>query len=614
MGYDWMPQANGSWGPMLHEGDAGLASLAHLFENRSVAVVGSSGNLLRQGLGAQIDSHDVVIRVNSPILAGYELDVGAKTSIRVICDCSFWHACARGVIEERETTIFSHARLVKPHDQPNASVVAARLSSIAHRRLHQAFSINYEWARLMAFTLLNGCVPPKCAPSSGFQALAVALSITRFVGSQPPSVFGFGKCPQCTRFFDCDGSNTSGFSLILLEQEGTGKDGYHPFGVEHEVRRTWLGSGALERVIEPECNASQLINRTAREAAPDEGSLATRPPSISTTKPYTHAGLLPYRWCIVTTDDRSRVPLTTYWSLHAAVNEVYAYAHGYGFVYVQQRDGVDGTEAQRDGGGRLSAVAQVLLHGTPAGRKCLNVLYLDPDAHVANFELSIDGYIERARSRGDDGLAKGGDWKVLFASDYWLERNSFSTGAFFIRNHLVSICLLWRWRRESHRRDRQRFPHARREIEAIRRLVRLNASQPQDLPVRVLPTARFRRRDDHAWSGPLAWARSAAAVRNETYRYDDFVHAGVKRHPRDVAKLIETLATAWRALLGNTQGFACKCVPDRETCNATVQCQPAPPQKSSYQWTTHHMDALSLSQVLDRPGANSCEASMDGRP
>ena len=206
---DEPPHANGSWGPMLHEGDSGLAALARLFVGRRVAVVGSSGNLLRRGLGTQIDAHDLVIRVNSPVLAGYERDVGVKTSLRVICDCSFWHACARGVIEERETTIFSHGRLLKPGAQPNASVVSARLGSVAHRRLHQLFSIEYAWARSMAFTLLHGCAPPTCAPSSGFQALALAISMTRLVGSPPPSVFGFGKCEQCTRFFDCDGTNTS---------------------------------------------------------------------------------------------------------------------------------------------------------------------------------------------------------------------------------------------------------------------------------------------------------------------------------------------------------------------------------------------------------------------
>ena len=85
MGYDWMPQANGSWGPMLHEGDAGLASLAHLFENRSVAVVGSSGNLLAKGSGRRSIRTMWSSASNSPILAAFwhaviELDVGAKTS------------------------------------------------------------------------------------------------------------------------------------------------------------------------------------------------------------------------------------------------------------------------------------------------------------------------------------------------------------------------------------------------------------------------------------------------------------------------------------------------------------------------------------------------------
>jgi hypothetical protein len=47
-------------------------------------VVGSAGNLSESAYGKIIDSHDVVYRMNDAPIAGYERDVGTKTSVRVV--------------------------------------------------------------------------------------------------------------------------------------------------------------------------------------------------------------------------------------------------------------------------------------------------------------------------------------------------------------------------------------------------------------------------------------------------------------------------------------------------------------------------------------------------
>ena len=52
---------------------------------KSVAVVGSSGNLLYRGYGPEIDEHDVVIRANGATTAGYEHDVGRARYQFVVC-------------------------------------------------------------------------------------------------------------------------------------------------------------------------------------------------------------------------------------------------------------------------------------------------------------------------------------------------------------------------------------------------------------------------------------------------------------------------------------------------------------------------------------------------
>ena len=50
----------------------------------SCAVVSSAGTLQKSGLGAFIDSHDLVLRFNNAPTEKYEADVGKKTSIRIV--------------------------------------------------------------------------------------------------------------------------------------------------------------------------------------------------------------------------------------------------------------------------------------------------------------------------------------------------------------------------------------------------------------------------------------------------------------------------------------------------------------------------------------------------
>ncbi|GJN28297.1 hypothetical protein PR202_gb16405 [Eleusine coracana subsp. coracana] len=57
------------------------------------AVVGNSGILLGSGRGAQIDAHDLVVRLNNARVAGFAADVGAKTSLSFV-NSNILHTCA----------------------------------------------------------------------------------------------------------------------------------------------------------------------------------------------------------------------------------------------------------------------------------------------------------------------------------------------------------------------------------------------------------------------------------------------------------------------------------------------------------------------------------------
>lgn len=54
------------------------------FNNKKVAVVGSSGHLLERDYASLIDEHDYVIRFNQARVEGYEKFVGSKTTHRIV--------------------------------------------------------------------------------------------------------------------------------------------------------------------------------------------------------------------------------------------------------------------------------------------------------------------------------------------------------------------------------------------------------------------------------------------------------------------------------------------------------------------------------------------------
>ncbi|XP_070570465.1 CMP-N-acetylneuraminate-poly-alpha-2,8-sialyltransferase-like [Ptychodera flava] len=66
---------------------------------KSCALVGSSGILNGSHCGREIDSHDFVMRINLPVVAGYEKEVGHKTNLTAINSSVFYFL--RKYLEEK---------------------------------------------------------------------------------------------------------------------------------------------------------------------------------------------------------------------------------------------------------------------------------------------------------------------------------------------------------------------------------------------------------------------------------------------------------------------------------------------------------------------------------
>lgn len=262
-----------------------LGAMLKLSAGKRIAVVGSSGNLLRQRRGAEIDEHTVVIRVNGAVTRSYERDVGHRTTIRVAWD--------RGIVDMHERQLLAPDLFIlrvvpfltvgQPCRTLRSVVVAARLARAANARVNAGARAQAAaqpltpWEakalatrpRVRALLRLRGqwvdelgggekMLRCDChTPSTGFVAIAFAVALSRVLGSAPPNLFGFGRSERCYKYYDCDGRSTTDpntFNASLREAAARGSDTCadigvgHAFGREATLRRRWARAGLLNIV------------------------------------------------------------------------------------------------------------------------------------------------------------------------------------------------------------------------------------------------------------------------------------------------------------------------------------------------------------------------------
>ena len=198
-------------------------------------MVGSSGRLHQRGHGAEVDSHSLVIRVNQAPTARHEADVGTVTHIRFSFCGALWTA-----IDVEHVVGWDEILTIR--DAEDFRCDKWWLQPWLERG--QVVFVEPEWQEW-----LHRQVDPGVGSmvSAGFASVAVAIALAQLVGARPPTVYGFGSCPSCAKYYECNHVDKDG---VLGEAFGLSAN--HAFGTEHDILHdTWHEMGAINFVEEP---------------------------------------------------------------------------------------------------------------------------------------------------------------------------------------------------------------------------------------------------------------------------------------------------------------------------------------------------------------------------
>ncbi|CAD6258232.1 unnamed protein product [Miscanthus lutarioriparius] len=177
------------------------------------AVVGNSGILLGSRRGAQIDAHDLVIRLNNARVAGFARDVGARTGISFVNSNILHHCAVRSAVTTPGCGCHPYGRAVplamyvcQPAHLLDALICNATATPespfpllVTDARLDALCARIAKYYSMRRFVAATGQPPSNWTRShdesyfhysSGLQAVVMALGACEEV-----SLFGFGKAP-----------------------------------------------------------------------------------------------------------------------------------------------------------------------------------------------------------------------------------------------------------------------------------------------------------------------------------------------------------------------------------------------------------------------------------
>ena len=195
-----------------------------------IAVVGSSGSLRHTGYAAEIDAHDVVVRVNGAPIGKYQTWVGQKNTVAFSAPGGAKHV-GRYPDEARPKAIIYQSYTI-------CGTVAQRKGQADHIRSRVGstaagfYTVDPDWACSLWRDELHSA--NAYFPSTGMNAAGFFANLAKRLGAPPPSVYGFGGQSNCEKYYDC---YSKGINY--------GSNNWHPFKTEHQALRAWNESGHI---------------------------------------------------------------------------------------------------------------------------------------------------------------------------------------------------------------------------------------------------------------------------------------------------------------------------------------------------------------------------------
>ena len=217
----------------------------------SCAVVGSSGNLRRAGLGARIDAHDAVIRINAAPTSGHERDVGARTTLRVHNSEKPFFLASLGV-PELQLVICHMGWIGSCQHQAFDGTLTSRIAYIN--------PIFYEqlWALL-------GRPRGKQTPSTGLLGIALALGLCGRVSLYGFGATGAGSAGVCRHYWHCVGFEDEARYHDLAHT-------FHDWYAEERLRHMWIDAGIVVDGVAAARKPASRAGGAARRGARRNGS------------------------------------------------------------------------------------------------------------------------------------------------------------------------------------------------------------------------------------------------------------------------------------------------------------------------------------------------------
>ncbi|CAH1265354.1 ST8SIA2 [Branchiostoma lanceolatum] len=212
------------------------------------AVVGNSGILLGSHCGVEIDSKDYVIRIDVPVVRGYEKDVGRRTSMTIF-NLSTPKRIKRSSRLKNRTQDVYESRL---RDIGGTTLVTDKVSRPGIKRVGKKYHLYFNL--YSARGILNGGINPlasrlagkKMGGGSATTGLVTVLMMTTFCDH--PYLYGFFP-------FQKDANNTPipyhyypGDFIKPIEQNA---GGHHHMAREYDFFRDLHKQGVLKMQVGP---------------------------------------------------------------------------------------------------------------------------------------------------------------------------------------------------------------------------------------------------------------------------------------------------------------------------------------------------------------------------